>query len=127
MKSMNTHLIACPRCTRHIRANEDACPFCQAQNIMPSAAKPTPTKRIGRAALFAFGAAVSTTVALSGCGDSTEPTPDAATEAGMMDGGAAPPYGTPPDDAGPAPAYGAPPPDAGGPAPPYGTPPDDGG
>jgi len=123
---MNNHLFACSGCARHIRATESGCPFCGVANTHAPPERSTPTKRLGRAALFAFGAAVSTTVALSGCGDSAEPTPDAAREAGMMDGGISPPYGIPPMDARPRPPDG-PPPDVGGPAPPYGTPPDDAG
>ncbi len=122
---MGIHLVTCHACARHIRASEGACPFCHALNIAPPQARPTPTQRLGRAALFAFGAAVSTSVALTGCSESSAPTPDAAADSRVMEGGIVPPYGTPVDDAGPAPAYGTPPPEA-GPAPPYGAPPDGG-
>jgi hypothetical protein len=88
-------------------------------------------ERLGRAAIFAFGAAMATNVAA--CSMSTTPGPDAAaaSDAGTdavapsPDAGVFPPYGAPPEDAGPPAedtgpdtgtfvgAYGAPPIDGG--------------
>jgi hypothetical protein len=140
----------CVSCGRHVRASESACPFCRAQ------LDPTPTPpsgqavgRLGRAALFAFGAAATTVVAASveGCGGGAPlyggPPQDAAVVTDS--GGPGPLYGGPPDagtmndaatapsddagnDAGNiAPPYGTPSEDAGGPAPAYGAPPSDAG
>lgn len=118
-------LVSCSGCERHVRADDEACPFCGAAVEAPP--EPTgrrPVGRLGRAAMFAFGASL----ALAGCADDRDPP--------------APAYGTPPMDAGPtddaggpAPAYGAVPADAGpmsddaggGPAPAYGAAPVDGG
>lgn len=91
----------CPSCSRHVRPSEAACPFCKTalpevsgEPAMPGRVVP----RVGRAAIFAFGA-----MATAGC-----------------DGGVAPAYGTPVLDAGGPDAfvgafdaaYGAPPFDA---------------
>ena len=85
-----------------------------------------PTARLGRAATFAFGAAIAAATT-AGCGDSHGPQDDAGMEeqdageqdAGEQDagedaavipeedaGGVAPPYGAPPEDAGFVPLYG---------------------
>lgn len=121
----------CPTCARHVRATESACPFCGAA-IELAITPRTPSERLGRAALFAFGAAMATNVAA--CSTSTTQqidsgTPDDANNAlvdagppdtGHPDSGFFPPYGTPPpqdagtDTGGLIAAYGAPPPhDAG--------------
>lgn len=111
-------LTACSGCQRHVRVSEGACPFCGAE-VDAASAPPVPVDlgRLGRAALFAFGATLGATAV--GC-----------------DSAPAPAYGAPPIDAGqdaggPAPAYGAPAIDAGldagGPAPAYGAAPIDGG
>jgi hypothetical protein len=120
----------CPSCTRHVRATETTCPFC-AEAIAIEA--PTPrvvSERLGRAALFAVGAAVITS---SGCAVAAYGAPPqdsgpndaaaAAADAGNPDSGFFPPYGTPPEDTGPpddgghdgglAGAYGGPPVDSG--------------
>jgi hypothetical protein len=142
----------CGSCGRHVRVSENACPFCRA-SIDPT---PTPPSarvvgRLGRAAIFAFGAAATTVAVASseGCSTTTTP-PDAADvvdTGGPMplyggapdtgpendDAGISPPYGTPSEDAGTdaglAAMYGAPPQDAGVDAadpiaPAYGGPPD---
>lgn len=143
------HLLPCPGCARHVRASDTDCPFCGASlAALASAPAPrTPAGRLGRAATFAFGAAVATTITV-GCGDGTTggddagAQPDAQAEIDAQvgdDGGPAPLYGGPPDSGGvsdsgvdsggPAPAYGAPPedagaqPDSGGGAALYGAPP----
>lgn len=123
-------LLPCPSCARHVRRSENGCPFCGASlalAIEPS--RPMPTQRLGRAATFAFGAAMATSVAA--CGTTTTPT---TTDTGTaeQDGGVAPAYGAPSDagsDAGMLAMYGGPPSDSGvsdqdtgGPAPAYGGP-----
>lgn len=115
----------CLACRRHVRAAEASCPFCHA--AMPEAVpRPMLTQRVGRAAMFAFGAAVTVTAA--GCGQAATPGTDAAStdDAGhdaSIYGMADAAYGGPPIDAavsddasevdtGLAAAYGAPPVDA---------------
>jgi len=62
---MSTRFVACPACSRHVRAGDAVCPFC-------GAAAPTPAPRrllggrLSRAALGAAGA-VGATVALADC------------------------------------------------------------
>lgn len=107
-----SQLEPCPHCHRHVRVSEPACPFCAASlaeafaGVGPRAA---PRARIGRAALFAFGVAAST----SACGDDVR-TPDA--PSAQVDA-AAPDAAAQPDadpDAGAVPIYAAAPtPDAG--------------
>lgn len=112
-----SHLRICEGCDRHVRAASSECPFCD-RALEPAPLGPVwPRRRLGRAALMAFGGAAVAGV-VAGCGDDSDPVP---------------PYGAPPEDAGPgdagnpAPPYGAPPDDAGGPAPAYGAAPADGG
>jgi hypothetical protein len=106
-----------------VRRTELACPFCHAV----VAFEPTPTGRIvprlGRAALFTFGAAIATTA--SACTGGAvplygAPAPDTGT---MQDAAAANDAG---DDAAVLAMYGGPPQDAGtdagGPGPLYGAP-----
>ncbi len=107
-------LAPCTSCERHVQADADACPFCGASfRALPP--PPSPTARLGRAALFAFGTAVASS-ALAGCSDSHGPADDAGStprDAGVDSGGAiVPPYGAPPEDAGGAvPLYGGAPED----------------
>lgn len=119
----------CPSCDRHVRAVETACPFCAAAIAIDEPAPRVVSERLGRAALFAFGAAMATSVAA--CSSATtqqQPDSGAASDAatavdandvvdaaGNPDSGFFPPYGTPPPedaghDGGLAGAYGAPPP-----------------
>ena len=120
-------LLPCPSCSRHVRRTESGCPFCG--GALAFAEEPTramPTQRLGRAATFAFGAAVATT--LSACAGNPVPlygAPPPDTGTAQQDGGVAPLYGAPSDagtDAGMLAMYGGPPPDAGGPGPLYGAP-----
>jgi hypothetical protein len=67
------HLRPCPGCSRHVRVSEGACPFCgvllePAFHVAP--APVGPSKRLSRAALFAFGtgAAVLSPVVVVDCG-----------------------------------------------------------
>lgn len=134
-----SQLLPCPSCGRHVRRTETACPFCASVTAFaPAPSSRTPTERLGRAAIMAFGAAAATTVAA--CSGSPVPAYGApAPDAGELDGGpieaddgggvdAA--YGGPPFDAGAdsglVAAYGGPP-DAGtdsggGAVPAYGAP-----
>jgi hypothetical protein len=55
---MPAHLRPCPGCSRHVRVSERACPFCSATldtSFQASPAPVGPSKRLSRAALFAFG------------------------------------------------------------------------
>lgn len=124
----------CPSCSRHVRATEVVCPFCAASIALQPLSSPVVSERLGRAALFAFGAAMATNVAA--CSMSSTPAVDSGAPvdanatpvdsgrdaAGNPDAGVSPPYGAPPDDTGLpdggqdgglAGAYGAPPFDAG--------------
>lgn len=135
-------LLPCPSCARHVRQTESGCPFCGAALALDEVpARPMPTQRLGRAATFAFGAAIATSVAA--CGGGSNPGNDsgiapaygAPADTGVQadtgnDAGMLAMYGGPPQDAGtdvgsPGPLYGAPPQDAGsdagGPAPAYGA------
>ena len=52
------HLRPCPGCSRHVRVSEGACPFCAASLDASFRAAPAPvppSRRLSRAALFAFG------------------------------------------------------------------------
>lgn len=112
-------LAPCSGCRRHVSAEADSCPFCGAA-ITSSPVAGSPSARLGRAAIFAFGAAVAS-AGLAGCSETHGPSDDAgtardagagATDAGVdagydAGGGVVPPYGAPPEDAGgPAPLYG---------------------
>ncbi len=96
-----------------MRAVEASCPFCGEALSAPPAERPLPMTRLGRAAVFAFGAAI---VGASGCaehhGTDDAGTPDDSAveeDSGpepMPDSGVVPPYGAPPEDGGIAPLYG---------------------
>ncbi len=110
-----TRLLACPSCARHVRASERACPFCAAslpEAFAAAPARPPPTQRLGRAALFAFGATSIAVASACSSGDGSNqipfygaPSPDGGADAG--DGGeadaptAVPLYGASPLDAAP--------------------------
>ena len=125
-----SQLLPCPSCARHVRQSESACPFCEtALSLEDVPARAMPTQRLGRAATFAFGAAMATSVAACGTantpGDADNPgdRPDAnvAMNDAGTDGGLVAAYGGPPIDAGTDAAfvgmYGGPPPMDAGPAP----------
>lgn len=72
-------LIPCPACSRHVRAHEVACPFCQAMlgEIDRTAAAAVPARvrgRVSRIAAFAAGAAL---VSGAGACSTDKPTVDA--------------------------------------------------
>ncbi len=119
-------LAPCPSCARHVRRTEAVCPFCGASVSLdaPPVAARSPVERLGRAALFTFGAALATTAC--GGGPSAAyggPPIDAAVsdsgaaDTGVDTGGPGPLYGGPAldagDDAGAMALYGGPPQDAG--------------
>lgn len=141
-------LVPCQGCSRHIRADHAACPFC-ATDVPAGFAKraiPASKKRLDRLAYFTF----ATTLVVSACGEVDDPAgngngSDAAvtSDAKAGDGGAADAKagdggvvsdGGPNDDGGMQAAYGIPV-DAsfdanlgdGGAQPPYGLPPLDSG
>ena len=63
-----SHLSACPSCSRHVRVSESACPFCR--SVLSDAFRATPARqapraRLTRAALFALGTGVALTPACS--------------------------------------------------------------
>ncbi len=60
-----TSLNPCPKCCRHIRADDDACPFCSSpvEPRQQEEASPYSGPRLGRAAIFTFGA----TLAMASC------------------------------------------------------------
>jgi hypothetical protein len=115
-----TQLLPCPSCARHVRQTETGCPFCGTSlSLADVPGRAVPTQRLARAATFAFGAAIATSVAA--CGGGTTPGNDA--------GGVVPLYGAPNDagyDASTLAMYGGPTidagSDAGGPGPLYGAP-----
>lgn len=118
---MSDRLVPCPGCARHVKALETGCPFCGSRLAELPAERPRPTARLGRAATFAFGAALAATGCAEHHGandsgveeedsavvdDAGEVQPDAGRDAGRDAGNIAPPYGTPPEDGGIAPLYG---------------------
>ena len=110
-------LVPCPGCARHVRAAENACPFCATALATEPALRPSTNVRgLSRAAIMVLGASLS----LTGCGSAKQPVdppanPTADPGPPDDDGGAAAEYGAPmppDDDGGAAAEYGAPmPPD----------------
>jgi hypothetical protein len=63
-------LVPCPECQRHVRKTEASCPFCgEALSLSHLPPRGLPTRRLGRAATFAFGAGVVGATALVSCSD----------------------------------------------------------
>lgn len=125
-------LVPCPNCDRHVRQNENACPFCSAELMLQHLAPPVlPRGRLGRAATFAFGASLVGATSLVACGGESEtdkPGGGGATSHGGSNsaghagsggsragsfngegGNIAQPYGVPPFGGSAQPTYGAPP------------------
>lgn len=134
---MSSPLVPCPDCGRHVFAGASAaCPFCGVAlpDDLRTRAIPAATRRLTRAATYAFTA--SLTVAACSSGGSGTLGDAGAVDSGRDDGGIAPAYGAP-FDAGVAPLYGMPADaghldgggdaDDGGPAVLYGLPPSDAG
>jgi hypothetical protein len=116
-----TRLLACPACSRHLRASEANCPFCGAEvptEFKDAPAPRGPGRRLSRAALYAFGAtslglATACSGSVTGIGDadgSADGSADVAAD--VLRGG--PAYGGFPGDTGVGPeggvgpVYGAP-------------------
>ena len=102
------HLVPCSGCARHVRASEPRCPFCAAELALAGAPPMPPTQRLGRAARFAFGAAVATFIDVAGCyqshtveraegPDGGAPRDASVSRDAGMDASIAPPYGAPAD------------------------------
>jgi hypothetical protein len=77
---MTAHLRPCPGCSRHVRVSEGACPFCGVSLDPSFRATPAPvgpSRRLSRAALFAFGTGtlVLSPVAAIDCGNNIAPQP----------------------------------------------------
>ena len=97
----------CPHCHRHVKVSETACRFCTrslADAFANRAPRAAPRARLGRAAMFAFGALV---LSQGACGDNTTnpkqdaASVDAAPDAALDDGGGVPIYAAAPtQDAG---------------------------
>jgi hypothetical protein len=125
----NAHLRACPSCARHARVSETACPFCGAEFDQAFRSSPEPQGprvRLARAALVAFGAlGTGSLAATAACSSSsfqplyggspvmTEPQDGAATQDDSGDASSTTPSEAGAGDAttdGPVatPAYGAP-------------------
>jgi hypothetical protein len=98
------HLRPCPGCSRHIRVSGGTCPFCIVSldpSFSASAAPIAPSRRLSRAALFAFGTGslVLTPAVAIDCGSTSE---------AAYGGSAVPPYGIEPlPDGGEEPQDGA--------------------
>jgi hypothetical protein len=102
-----TQLLPCPSCARHVRQTEQGCPFCGvAIDLAAVAPRAQPTQRLGRAATFAFGAALATSVTACGGTGSGNDAGFVALYGAPSDTGAQIDSGS--DGGGPAPAYGAP-------------------
>jgi hypothetical protein len=89
-------LLPCPTCARHVRRTESVCPFCRSAVAFGEAPLPRlPEVRLGRAATFAFGAAIATSVAACSTGSPVPaygaPAPDTGSvdAASGTDGGSA--------------------------------------
>lgn len=54
-------LVPCPSCSRHVRSNEAACPFCSGAlpTQLAKSAIPAATRRLDRLATFTFAAAIT--------------------------------------------------------------------
>lgn len=93
-------LVPCTGCARHVRANESTCPFCGASIEADLSKVPgMPTARLGRAALFAFGATLAVTATACGTAASSDvPTVQDVPNGDTGGGGAL--YGAPVLDAG---------------------------
>jgi hypothetical protein len=63
------HLVPCPACERHVRVSETRCPFCgEGLDLANSPLPVLPTRRLGRAATFAFSA----TLVAAACGGKSD-------------------------------------------------------
>jgi len=122
-------LAPCPSCSRHVRRIERACPFCSAHLSLAEPPPRRPIERLGRAAIFTFGAAIATTASAcagtpmnlyggppidTGIADDAASADDAGTDAAVVAHYGAPSIDAGVDMGGTSSDYGAPPPrDAG--------------
>jgi hypothetical protein len=114
---MTAHLQPCPHCARHVRTTEALCPFCSGVLSDAFRASPPPvlpTRRLTRAAVFAFGATLAGAPA---CDDTVGTSDDAAVADGSRAADAPADTPPPPDFSMGADIYGAPPADAAVPPP----------
>ena len=88
------HLRPCPQCSRHVRSDEARCPFCDSDCSVGASdqapAAPSPSTRLGRAALMAFGTAVVAATTAASCGGTQGSDPQAGNATGgstEQDGG----------------------------------------
>ena len=90
-------LLPCPRCRRHVRADEARCPFCAGDLSLATQASATRVPRLPRAAMFLFAASTAVAgTAIAGCSssDTAAPTPpadsgtDSAKDTAIVDTGA---------------------------------------
>jgi hypothetical protein len=85
-------LAPCPTCNRHVSSDETTCPFCAA--VLPESLRCRPARRsrlrVGRAAMFAAGAALLGADATFSCSAAygTPPPVDSGASNGTKDGGA---------------------------------------
>lgn len=112
-------LAPCPGCSRHVRLDDAACPFCRTvfTAARPAPVPAAPPRRLSRAALFTFvatvgGAACSSTVTATDAGGADVP---AAADRPVVADAGQPADAGPADDGGFASLYGDPAYDAGGP------------
>jgi hypothetical protein len=73
---MASHLVPCPGCSRHVRAREDACPFCRTalpDAVRASAPPRRVVARLSRAGLIAASAAAAAIAATACGGEETGP------------------------------------------------------
>ena len=95
-------LVACPSCSRHVRVDERACPFCGVElpaAFAESPAAPSPTVRLSRAALYAVGVGALSLTAAQACGGTVaggKGDAGSGSDASTQDGNVAVPYGLPP-------------------------------
>lgn len=83
-----TQLVPCPDCHRHVRKTETRCPFCAATVSLAHVPEPAlPSRRLGRAATFAFGATLVGATSLASCSDD-DPGPGTAIYGGPPAAGA---------------------------------------
>jgi len=66
------HLAPCPQCLRHVRVDASTCPFCEGALALDATPPALPTRRLGRAAMVAFGTVVATAAAAA-CGNGRPP------------------------------------------------------
>jgi hypothetical protein len=68
-----TQLVPCPQCNRHVRKTESRCPFCGNGVSLAHVPSPVlPSRRLGRAATFAFGATFMGATSIAGCSDDND-------------------------------------------------------